>query len=45
MFLQEVSSQLPPYITRVITRVGVSSGDVLEDLLGGLIPKVPFSHG
>jgi hypothetical protein len=29
----------------VITRVGVSSQDVLEDLLGGLIPKVTFSHG
>jgi hypothetical protein len=29
----------------VITGVGVSSEDVLEDLLGGLIPKVPFSHG
>jgi hypothetical protein len=29
----------------VITRVGVSSEDVLEDLLGGLIPEVPFSRG
>jgi hypothetical protein len=29
----------------IITGVGVSSEDVLEDLLGGLIPKVPFSHG
>jgi hypothetical protein len=29
----------------VITRVGVSSDDVLEDLLGGLIPEVPFSCG
>jgi hypothetical protein len=29
----------------VITGVGVSSEDVLEDLLGGLIPKVPFSRG
>jgi hypothetical protein len=29
----------------VITRVGVSSEDVLEDLLGGLIPAVPFSRG
>jgi hypothetical protein len=29
----------------VITGVGVSSEDVLEDLLGGLIPEVPFSHG
>jgi hypothetical protein len=27
----------------VITGVGVSSEDVLEDLLGGLIPEVPFS--
>jgi hypothetical protein len=29
----------------VITGVGVSSEDVLEDLLEGLIPEVPFSHG
>jgi hypothetical protein len=29
----------------VITRVGVSSDDVLEDLLGGLIPEVSFSRG
>jgi hypothetical protein len=29
----------------VITRVGVSSDDVLEVLLGGLIPEVPFSRG
>jgi hypothetical protein len=29
----------------VITGVGVSSEDVLEDLLGGLIPEVPFSRG
>jgi hypothetical protein len=29
----------------VITRVGVSSDDVLEDLLGGLIPEVPFARG
>jgi hypothetical protein len=29
----------------IITGVGVSSEDVLEDLLGGLIPEVPFSHG
>jgi hypothetical protein len=29
----------------VITGVGLSSEDVLEDLLGGLIPKVPFSRG
>jgi hypothetical protein len=29
----------------VITEVGVSSEDVLEDLLGGLIPEVPFSRG
>ena len=29
----------------VITGVRVSSEDVLEDLLGGLIPKVPFSRG
>jgi hypothetical protein len=29
----------------VITRVGVSSEDVLEDLLEGLIPEVPFSCG
>jgi hypothetical protein len=28
----------------VITGVGVSSEDVLEDLLGGLIPKVPLSR-
>jgi hypothetical protein len=28
----------------IITRVGVSSDDVLENLLGGLIPEVPFSH-
>jgi hypothetical protein len=49
-FLQEVSSQLPPYITysflrRSFTRVGVSSEDVLEDLLGGLILEVLFSRG
>jgi hypothetical protein len=29
----------------VITGVRVSSEDVLEDLLGGLIPEVPFSRG
>jgi hypothetical protein len=29
----------------VITGVGVSSEDVLEDLFGGLIPEVPFSRG
>jgi hypothetical protein len=29
----------------IITGVGVSSEDVVEDLLGGLIPEVPFSHG
>jgi hypothetical protein len=29
----------------VITGVGVFSEDVLEDLLEGLIPKVPFSRG
>ena len=29
----------------IITGVGVSSEDVLEDLLGGLIPEVPFSRG
>jgi hypothetical protein len=29
----------------VVTRVGVSSEDVLEDLLGGLIPEVLFSRG
>jgi hypothetical protein len=29
----------------VITGVGVSSEDVLENLLGGLIPEVPFSRG
>jgi hypothetical protein len=29
----------------VVTGVEVSSEDVLEDLLGGLIPKVPFSRG
>ena len=28
----------------IITEVGVSSEDVLEDLLGGLIPEVPFSR-
>jgi hypothetical protein len=28
----------------VITRVRVSSEDVLEDLLEGLIPEVPFSR-
>jgi hypothetical protein len=28
----------------VITRVGVSSEDVLENLLGGLIPEVSFSR-
>jgi hypothetical protein len=28
----------------VITGVGISSEDVLEDLLGGLIPEVPFSR-
>ena len=28
----------------VITGVVVSSEDVLEDLLGGLIPEVPFSR-
>jgi hypothetical protein len=29
----------------VVTRVGVSSDDILEDLLGGLIPEVSFSRG
>jgi hypothetical protein len=29
----------------VITGVGVSSEDILEDLLGGLILEVPFSRG
>ena len=29
----------------IITGVGVSSEDVFEDLLGGLIPEVPFSRG
>jgi hypothetical protein len=29
----------------IITGVGVSSEDVLEDLLGGLMPEVPFSRG
>jgi hypothetical protein len=29
----------------VVTGVGVSSEDILKDLLGGLIPEVPFSHG
>jgi hypothetical protein len=29
----------------VITGVGISSEDVLEVLLGGLIPEVPFSRG
>jgi hypothetical protein len=29
----------------VVTGVRVSSEDVLEDLLGGLIPEVPFSRG
>jgi hypothetical protein len=29
----------------IITRVGVSSEDVLEDLLEGLIPEVLFSRG
>jgi hypothetical protein len=29
----------------VIIGVGVSSDDVLEDLLWGLIPEVPFSRG
>jgi hypothetical protein len=29
----------------VITGVGVSSEDVLEDLLEDLIPEVPFSRG
>jgi hypothetical protein len=29
----------------IITGVGVSSEDVLEDLLGGLIPEVSFSRG
>jgi hypothetical protein len=29
----------------IFTGVGVSSEDVLEDLLGGLIPEVPFSRG
>jgi hypothetical protein len=28
----------------VIAGVRVSSEDILEDLLGGLIPEVPFSH-
>jgi hypothetical protein len=29
----------------IITGVGISSEDVLEDLLGGLVPEVPFSRG
>jgi hypothetical protein len=29
----------------IITGVGVSSEDVLEYLLGGLMPEVPFSRG
>jgi hypothetical protein len=29
----------------IITRVRFSSDDVLEDLLGGLIPEVPFARG
>ena len=29
----------------VVTGVGVSSADVLENLLGSLIPEVPFSRG
>jgi hypothetical protein len=29
----------------VITRVEVSSDDVLENLFGGLIPEVPFARG
>jgi hypothetical protein len=29
----------------IITEVGVSSEDVLEDLLEGMIPEVPFSRG
>jgi hypothetical protein len=29
----------------VITGVGVSSEDILEDLLGGLVPEAPFSRG
>jgi hypothetical protein len=29
----------------IITGVRVSSEDVLEDLLRGLIPEVPISHG
>ena len=29
----------------VTTRVEVSSDNVLKDLLGGLIPEVPFAHG
>jgi hypothetical protein len=32
-------------VVSIITGVGVSSEDVLEDLLGGLIPEVPFSCG
>jgi hypothetical protein len=28
----------------IITGVEVSSEDVLEDLLGGLVPEVPFSR-
>jgi hypothetical protein len=28
-----------------MTGVRVSSEDFLENLLGGLIPEVPFSHG
>jgi hypothetical protein len=31
-------------VVGIITGVRVSSEDVLEDLLGGLIPEVPFSR-
>ena len=37
---------LPPLgALSIITGVGVSGEDVLEDLLEGLIPEVPFSRG
>jgi hypothetical protein len=32
-------------VVGIITGVGVSNEDVLEDLLGGLVPEVPFSRG
>jgi hypothetical protein len=31
-------------VVGIITRVGISSEDVLEDLLGGLIPEVLLSR-